>query len=477
MMGGSAGVTSGQPGTGQVFLPPNQDIAAQQWQEMIKPLLSIGANGGAGTPAAANYPSGQNFVDRFLTGRGAGADTFNDLASRAFNPAYGAADYASSSLVPRGIAQGDTLHNLGYGGIPYAQQALTQGFDPNYGLDTQDFGLALGGARQGATLGGAGANQIFNQAGQIAGAIDPLMQSGFDPRSALFNRSRQQLMDQTNATNAMSGLAGTPYGASVAANALGNFDINWQNQQLARQAQAAEAARGAAGTSSALYSAAPGVATSAAAAPNATILQQLAQRNAGAASGLGNYATSTQNIGNLFQGAQNAGTQAAQTGMQFGAAPYNLGQQMTSNALAGATGATNLGNQQYQLPMELMEKINQYMGMGRDASKIGGALQGQEFNQQSQGIGGLLSGLTGVSNLLFGSPAGGLASSSDRRLKTNIKRVGTLDNGLPVYLFRYKDTPNVVHMGLMADEVEKVHPEAVIDRDGFKAVYYDQAVL
>lgn len=80
---------------------------------------------------------------------------------------------------------------------------------------------------------------------------------------------------------------------------------------------------------------------------------------------------------------------------------------------------------------------------------------------------------------LFGL-AGSLGSAaimSDRRLKTEIKRVGTLDNGLPVYSYRYK-AGGATHLGLMADEVEKLHPEAVVEgHNGFKAVRYAEAVL
>ena len=60
---------------------------------------------------------------------------------------------------------------------------------------------------------------------------------------------------------------------------------------------------------------------------------------------------------------------------------------------------------------------------------------------------------------------------SDRRLKTDIKKVGKTDNGLPVYTYKYKGD-NVVHMGVMAQDVEKVTPEAVEEIGGFKAVNY-----
>lgn len=70
---------------------------------------------------------------------------------------------------------------------------------------------------------------------------------------------------------------------------------------------------------------------------------------------------------------------------------------------------------------------------------------------------------------------GGWAMMSDRRTKENVQRVGELDNGLPVYSYNHigDDVPRI---GLMADEVEKVRPDAVTEIDGIKHVFYDRAV-
>lgn len=65
---------------------------------------------------------------------------------------------------------------------------------------------------------------------------------------------------------------------------------------------------------------------------------------------------------------------------------------------------------------------------------------------------------------------------SDRRLKTDIRRVGHTDDGLPIYKYKYKGDPNEqTHIGLMADEVEEKHPEAVGLAAGYKTVDYDKA--
>lgn len=64
---------------------------------------------------------------------------------------------------------------------------------------------------------------------------------------------------------------------------------------------------------------------------------------------------------------------------------------------------------------------------------------------------------------------------SDARAKENIRRVGYLDNGLPVYSFSYIGSPQT-QIGLMAQDVEKVIPEAVVEMNGLKHVNYLEAV-
>jgi Chaperone of endosialidase len=91
--------------------------------------------------------------------------------------------------------------------------------------------------------------------------------------------------------------------------------------------------------------------------------------------------------------------------------------------------------------------------------------------------GGLVRGATNVVSSI-GNAVGKLFS--DSRLKENIKPVGVLDNGLTLYSFEYKDEVKNhpmggegVHVGVMADEVEKVFPYAVSTLDdGYKVVDY-----
>ena len=68
---------------------------------------------------------------------------------------------------------------------------------------------------------------------------------------------------------------------------------------------------------------------------------------------------------------------------------------------------------------------------------------------------------------------GGSPARSDRRLKTNICRVGTTVFGLPLYSFSYLGSERRF-TGVMAQDVLAVRPEAVSrDETGFYRVNYD----
>ncbi len=91
------------------------------------------------------------------------------------------------------------------------------------------------------------------------------------------------------------------------------------------------------------------------------------------------------------------------------------------------------------------------------------ANQMQAYQQKQASIGGLLGGI------------GSILSLSDKRTKKDIQKVGQLLDKTNVYEFRYKgqsgDEPKSV--GVMAQEVEKTHPEAVTKgKDGLRRVNY-----
>ena len=91
------------------------------------------------------------------------------------------------------------------------------------------------------------------------------------------------------------------------------------------------------------------------------------------------------------------------------------------------------------------------------------------------GLGGTTTSTTPSSSNGAATAAGLMVSLmallSDRRYKRDIERVGQLDNGLPVYKFKYLHDDET-HIGVMADEVKATHPTAVTTVNGVDYVNY-----
>lgn len=77
-----------------------------------------------------------------------------------------------------------------------------------------------------------------------------------------------------------------------------------------------------------------------------------------------------------------------------------------------------------------------------------------------------------VIGALSGFGGAGLTKYSDRRLKRNVRRIGTGTRGLPIYRYSYLWS-NKVEAGYMADEVARIAPHAVMGTpSGYLAVNY-----
>lgn len=95
-----------------------------------------------------------------------------------------------------------------------------------------------------------------------------------------------------------------------------------------------------------------------------------------------------------------------------------------------------------------------------------------EMQQYNAGMGGMF-GLAGTA--LGAGLKYGLPLLSDERAKEDIRKIGETLDGQNLYTYRYKgeDTPQI---GLLAQEVERRHPEAVGEIDGLKFVDYARAI-
>jgi len=145
----------------------------------------------------------------------------------------------------------------------------------------------------------------------------------------------------------------------------------------------------------------------------------------------------------------------------IGAQRQGLSQQYLTNAANQFQGAANF-------PYEQLQRYGQVVS--------GGTGQGGTTTQSGGGgsnpLAGALGGAAAGSSFgPWGAVAGGvLGVLSDERLKTDIKKVGELASGLGVYDYKKFGKPE---RGVLAQEVEKVIPEAVSTHpSGYKMVKY-----
>ena len=177
-------------------------------------------------------------------------------------------------------------------------------------------------------------------------------------------------------------------------------------------------------------------------------------------------------------------------GLRPGSTAYNAAQDEFLQSRSSAFNNANLNNfnsalssqmQLRQAPInELLAlagqgQIQQPNFVGTPQTQVAGTdvagITQNAFNQQMAGYNQNQAALGG----LFSAGASLIPLLSDRRAKTDIKRVGTADNGLCIYLYRYRHG-GPFHIGVMADEVEAVAPNAVVlGSDNFKRVNYAEA--
>ncbi len=175
------------------------------------------------------------------------------------------------------------------------------------------------------------------------------------------------------------------------------------------------------------------------------------------------------------QGQLTAGLQGANANAKLN---YPLAAQQVQSAGAGSAASLNLAAQQFQQQLAQQAQQNRlalaqspisnafsYAGLASPSSA-----GSTSSASSSPGLFGTLQGL--------GQAAGGVGSLinagstlfSDRRLKSNIRRIGTHQLGIGIYEY---DIFGERQTGVMADEVLRVLPEAVVvDQTGFYCVNY-----
>lgn len=130
-----------------------------------------------------------------------------------------------------------------------------------------------------------------------------------------------------------------------------------------------------------------------------------------------------------------------------------------------ASQEADLQNKIKQYPIEVQQKLQ-----GLLAGLNPQLFTGQTINSSGSGT-STTSGMS-MSDIAKMAQAAAMVAASDVRLKRDIVKVGTRADGLGVYVYRYLWSP-ILQAGVMAQEVLKVKPEAVLTMpNGFYAVDY-----
>lgn len=326
-----------QMAAGQGYLPSLlQAYQNPAIQDVVNQVLGT-TTGPAAQQAQAAAQQGVGLVNQGVTAAQPGISALGNLAGIVPGAASGAANLALSNLpTSQQMAQLGAQGAQTPANIPQSQQlaALGGGLAPQY------------------------AQQLQQAYAPLQAASNQILQTGFDPQNALFNQTANQALQQQNAINAMSGVGTSPYGAGVTGQAMQNFDLNWQNQQLARQSQAAQIANQLAQTLPGFQQQAMANLANAQqmqAGPTALAGQQLqnlfnAQQMQAAPAQLGMQALNALTQGGqaaqqLYGGALGLGTQAGQAVSQAGLLPAQIQTQLAQNALSALTGQANIAGQ------------------------------------------------------------------------------------------------------------------------------------
>lgn len=101
--------------------------------------------------------------------------------------------------------------------------------------------------------------------------------------------------------------------------------------------------------------------------------------------------------------------------------------------------------------------------------------QMQGYNAQMQQQNAIYGALGSAAGTALGGWGMGGFKFSDRRLKYDIKQIGTTFKGTPIYAYRMVNDP-AMQLGFMAQEIEHIVPDAVREFDGVKMVNYERAI-
>lgn len=176
----------------------------------------------------------------------------------------------------------------------------------------------------------------------------------------------------------------------------------------------------------------------------------------------------------------NALNRATRSVMDAQAAKGKLGSGSTLTSLTEAMAPIYMNREQqvfenrYNANNQQFNQLQNLIGMSQNAAAGQGAATANTTNNitdlATQGANAQAAGAMGAANAQaqgtqnmagLAALAASMFMASDERLKEDVKRVGKMNDGTPIYTYKYKQGDGKTHMGVMAQEARKKHPDAV----------------
>jgi len=180
-------------------------------------------------------------------------------------------------------------------------------------------------------------------------------------------------------------------------------------------------------------------------------------------------------LGAMVQGQQNANQTLAGRSDLLQNQSNILQQSLLPAQLKESVGAQQQMMKQQLLSEKVQKFVNGQMipfSVAQDVAQMAFGMPGGTTKSVSDQPGNPMMGMQMGMGALGMLPM--MLGKSDRRLKDETRVIYTLSDGLNVYEYRYIGTDNRV-VGLMADEVEELYPDAVtVTSHGYKTVKYEQ---
>lgn len=302
-------------------------------------LLNLFGGGGSNN---GGYTNGSTAPVGYVpTGQGSADSMYQNIFQRLYGA--GAGEYGSVLPQYRQISS-DMLNN------PYAQSYLKS-------------------ANNAGTFANQTLSPMYQQGGQSLfnagqGALPfstSILNMGFDPQNALYDRTLNRLNDSIGVNLARTGVTG-PAAAGIANQAVSDFNLDWRNNQL--------------------------------------------QRANNAITGYGNLINSA---GRGIGGGADIAGQSLPLMTNAGSLPYSTYNSILGNNLSTLNNIGSFSNQQYSLPIQTANLLQSYMGLGQTGNQNASNAALNQF-YQNQALGNQLGSAIGQIGNAWGSPSSWFSS-------------------------------------------------------------------